>query len=257
MPSTARLSCSMANFYDHFSGHAELYNRHRPLYPEQLYEWLAGQCERHECALDAATGGGQAAIGLADHFERVVGVDASRQQLSAARAHGRIDYVLANAEALPLKSGSVDVVTVAQALHWLDRPEVYEELRRVARIGALVCAWSYQLFQIDPEVDAVMDRFYRGRLDPYWPPQRAHVRDHYATLTFPFAEVETPELAMHPEWTRDDLLAQVSTWSAVRRHDAATGTNAVALLEPELTEAWPADDRKRVVWSLNFRAGRI
>lgn len=247
----------MANFYDHFSGHARLYNRHRPLYPARLYEWLARRCERHECAVDVATGGGQAAVGLADHFEHVVGIDASAQQLAAARRHDRIDYVLANAEALPVASGSADVVTVAQALHWLDRSEVYEELRRVGRAGALVCAWSYQLFQIDPAIDAVMDAFYHGRLDPYWPPQRAHVRDHYASLTFPFEEIDTPELAMHPRWTRDDLLAQVSTWSAVRRHDAATGTRAVELLEPELAEAWPTGGHKDVTWRLNFRAGRI
>ena len=219
----------MATFYDHFSGHAELYRRYRPSYPPELYEWLAAQVEGHERAWDCGTGSGQAAIGLADRFASVIATDASPQQLSAALPHPSVLYVLASAEACPMADGTADLVTVAQALHWLRFDAFYAEVRRVARPGALFAAWSYSLFSIDPEVDAVMDPFYHGLLDPHWPPQRAHVRDHYSRLPFPFAEVAAPEIHMRPRWTREDVLRQVSTWSAVRRHDASTGRDAVAI----------------------------
>lgn len=248
----------MANFYDHFSGHAELYSRHRPTYPEGLFTWLVEHGAGRERAWDCATGGGQAALGLADHFVHVVATDASRRQLAHAASHPCVAYVLAAAEAAPLADKSVDLITVAQALHWLRSDPFYSEVERVSRPGALLAAWSYQLFSIDQAVDAVMERFYYGTLDPFWPPQRAHVRDHYRSLPFPFPEVDPPRFVMRPQWSRTDLLNQVSTWSAVRRHDAATGISAVDLLATQLEQAWPvADQRRPVEWTINMRVGRV
>jgi len=44
-------------------------------------------------------------------------------------------YLNFPAEALPFKRSSVDVVFVAQALHWFDRPKFYTETARVLRPG--------------------------------------------------------------------------------------------------------------------------
>ncbi|GMV03761.1 MAG: hypothetical protein AMXMBFR53_00430 [Gemmatimonadota bacterium] len=105
-------------FHDHFSGHAELYRRHRPSYPGELYTWLAGISAEHGLAWDAATGNGQAAAGLAEHFRQVLATDASRQQLAHAQAHPAVRYALAPSERPPLADARVDLITVAQAVHW-------------------------------------------------------------------------------------------------------------------------------------------
>jgi methylase of polypeptide subunit release factors len=70
-------------FKDHFSGHADEYTRYRPTYPAELFNWLAQQAPAHALAWDCATGSGQAALGLAAHFDAVIATDASPQQIAA------------------------------------------------------------------------------------------------------------------------------------------------------------------------------
>lgn len=238
--------------------HADLYRRYRPTYPPELYAWLAGLVRGRHVAWDCATGNGQAALGLADHFTRVVATDASVEQLRRAYPHERVRYAAATAEAAPLRDASVDLVTVAQALHWLGHDAFYREVRRVARPGAVLAAWVYTLFSVDPQVDAVMTHFHHDVLGPWWPPQRAHVRGLYRTLPFPFDEIDDPGFVMRPRWTRADLLAQVSTWSAVARCRAGTGRDPIPLLAERVCDVWPDEGEVRDVdWPIHARVGRL
>src|SRR5262245_54646169 len=110
------------SFKDHFSGHADSYEAYRPTYPDTLFAHLASIAPGQVMAWDCATGNGQAAVPLARHFKSVVATDPSVKQLGQARRQDSILYAVAHAERTPLPRGSVDLVTVAQALHWFDLP---------------------------------------------------------------------------------------------------------------------------------------
>ena len=105
---------------DHFSHASDDYRRWRPGYPDELFAWLAAMAPSRAVAWDCATGSGQAAGGLAAHFARVVATDASAAQVAEAEAFGRVEYRVAPAEDSGLPDASVDLVTVAQALHWFE-----------------------------------------------------------------------------------------------------------------------------------------
>ncbi|HYG65995.1 MAG TPA: SAM-dependent methyltransferase, partial [Thermoanaerobaculia bacterium] len=62
-------------FKDHFSGHAADYASFRPGYPAVLFERVAALPRHRRLAWDCGTGSGQAAVGLAEHFERVIATD--------------------------------------------------------------------------------------------------------------------------------------------------------------------------------------
>src|SRR4051812_48058251 len=109
-------------FKDHFSGHADRYGAYRPTYPAAIFEYLSSLCPSRDLAWDCATGNGQAAHALAPCFRAVVATDASREQIGQARPHDRITYAVAPAGRTAIPYASVDLVTVAQALHWLDQP---------------------------------------------------------------------------------------------------------------------------------------
>ncbi|HEY6066574.1 MAG TPA: class I SAM-dependent methyltransferase, partial [Thermoanaerobaculia bacterium] len=180
----------MSSFPDHFSGVAGAYAEHRPRYPDRLFEWVAGLAPRRELAWDCATGNGQAALGLADHFERVIATDASPAQIAAAVPHPRVEYRVAPAESSGLAAESADVVTVGQALHWFDRPAFYAEVRRVLRPGGVLAAWTYGHCLLgDPSADAAMRRFYSETVGPCWPPERALVDEGYRSIELPFEEI--------------------------------------------------------------------
>src|SRR6185436_6604155 len=126
-----------------FSRWAKLYAQARPTYPPALFEYLAGLGERHDVAWDCATGNGQAAHGLADHFGRVVASDWSFDQIRETVRHPRIAYRVATAERPALPDASLDLVTVAAAIHWFDLEAFYRELTHVLRGGGVAAAWSY------------------------------------------------------------------------------------------------------------------
>lgn len=237
---------------------AREYARYRPTYPAALYTGVAHAAPRRHVAWDCATGAGQAAVGLAAHFERVVATDLSPRLLREAPHHARVRYLVARAEAAPLASASVDLVTVAQALHWFDVSAFYDEVRRVLAPGGMLAVWTYGTVRLaPPALDDAVQRLYHERLGAYWPAERALVDGGYHSLPFPFAPVAAPRVAMTARWSRAELLGYVRTWSAVERFRASRGVDPVALVEPEIAAAWPPDqERVTVRWPLTLRLGR-
>jgi len=246
-----------ADFSDHFSGQAAEYARFRPRYPETLFEWLAGLAAAHRRAWDVGTGSGQAAVALARWFDEVIATDASPNQLAHAQPHPRVLYRVAVAGQSGLSPSSVDLVTIAQALHWFDLPAFWREVREVLAPNGVVAAISYERVKIAPEVDTVVNRLYTDVLGPWWPPERQMVEDRYRSATFPFREIEPPSFAVSALWTLADLTGYLSTWSAVHRYHDATGEDPVALVGPSLTAAWGDPGASRAVtWPLTLRVGR-
>ncbi|MCC7343301.1 MAG: class I SAM-dependent methyltransferase [Deltaproteobacteria bacterium] len=244
-------------FQDHFSSLATDYARYRPRYPEALFRYLAGLAPRRSMAWDCATGSGQAALGLAEFFERVVATDASDAQLSRAEPHARVEYRAAPAEASGLAAASVDLVTVAQALHWFDLEKFYTEVRRVARPGGILAVWTYALFRCDRAVDAAIGDFYDGILGGYWTPERRLVEQGYRTLPFPFREGKPPEFAMEARWSPAQVLGYLGTWSALKRYREAQGRDPLPELAQKLHTVWGKEEVRTLRWPLFLRWGVV
>ena len=242
-------------FHDHFSGHADVYARYRPDYPEALFDWLAEVAPARERAWDCATGNGQAAVALAARFAEVVGTDASAEQVANAFPHPNVRYRVAPAEASGLEAESVDVVTVAQALHWFDVPAFFAEARRVLRPRGVLAVWAYEVFSASPEADRVIHRLYRDIVGPYWPPERKAIEEGYRGYTLPFEPIEPPEFEMKKRWTADDALGYLRTWSAAQRYARANGADPVALVADDLRRAW-GEGVREARWPLVLLAGR-
>lgn len=242
------------SFKDHFSAQAAGYAQARPKYPPALFAELARLAPARTLAWDAGTGNGQAAVALADHFDRVVATEPSAAQLAQAVPHPRVEYHRSAETALMLGDGTVDLVTVAQAAHWFDRPVFNAEARRVLRPGGVVALWVYELCHISPEIDAVLGRFYRGPIWPFWPPERRHVESGYRDFEFPFHELRFPDIAIEHDWRLGEFAAYLRTWSSVVRFNRETGVDPVTALEAGLAPLWGAGVRK-VIWPLSGRLG--
>ena len=244
-------------FPDYFSRQSAGYTRFRPRYPRALFEFLAGTVERHERAWDCGTGNGQAAVGLAEWFDEVIATDASAAQLAVAESHPRVRYIRAKAEDCPLASQTVDLVTVAQAVHWFDRPRFYAEVRRVARPGGVLAVWSYGLTTITPAVDRVVTHLYEDLVGPYWPHERHLIEEHYQTIEFPFEELPAPEFAMADEMSYCEIMGYLATWSAVQQFIEHQGSDPLAQIAGPLQSAWGSAQRHTVTRPLFLRVGRI
>lgn len=157
------------------------------------------------------------------------------------------------AEASGLESESVDLVTVAQALHWFDFGRFFAEVERVLAPGGLFAAWCYGLARVTPECDRIVDDLYSGLAD-YWFPERIHVDHGYSDIGMPFARLDTPAFDMRLDWTADQMIAYLKTWSAAKNYQRSHGNDPVDQIVPAFRKAWGGGTRP-VVWPLAVRAG--
>jgi SAM-dependent methyltransferase len=246
------------SFLDLFSQQAALYAEFRPEYPPELFAWLASTATGRRAAWDCATGSGQAALGLARQFEGVVASDASVKQLAHARQAANVRYFVGAAEAVPLASASLDLVTAAQAAHWFDLGRFYAEARRVLRPGGTLALWCYPLMRIEPQVDQVIDYLYEDVCGPYWNEQRRLVERCYADLPFPFQALTTPPFAMTVQWRLRDLAGYLLSWSAVQAFQRAKGYSPLREVEDALSSAWGDPQTRRAArWPVCLRVARL
>ncbi|MBI4666063.1 MAG: methyltransferase domain-containing protein [Nitrospinae bacterium] len=244
-------------FKDYFSSQSGEYARIRPDYPGSLFEIIASKAPGQSMAVDVGCGSGQAAMGLSELFNTVIAFDPSAKQIQNAIPCENVHYGVARVEALPVKNHLADVITVAQALHWFHLPEFYAEVRRILKPGGLLAAWIYNIMTISPEVDAVVDGFYKNIVGPYWPPERRLIEENYATLPFDFDRVETCALLMEKRWSQHKLMDMLHTWSATQRYKEAKGADPVALINAALKKAWGAEETRIVRWPVTLKMGRV
>lgn len=218
---------------------------------------MASVAPTKELAWDCATGSGQAAVELGDVFEQIIATDASEKQIANAERNPRVEYRVARAENSGLESQSIDLITVAQALHWFDLEKFYPEVKRILKPRGVVAAWAYKLAQIAPAIDAVVNRYYSDVVGPYWPPERGLV-EKFEELAFPFPEIMAPPFEMVAEWNAEHLVGYLRTWSATQRFMAANQRDPLQDIEEELRAAWgDAEQSRPVIWPLVVRVGRL
>jgi SAM-dependent methyltransferase len=241
-------------FKDLFSKQAAGYAKFRPRYPQTLFDYLGAIAPRRHVAWDCATGNGQAAVGLAPVFDRVIATDASETQIANAQSHERIDYRVVAAENSGIGSETVDLIMVAQALHWFDLDRFYAEARRVLKNNGVFAASAYNLLNIESAIDLVVNRYYYKVVGPFWPPERKLV-EQFVHLAFPFHEIDAPRFEMTVLWNLDHLLGY-QTWSSTKRFIAAHASNSLEQIIDELRAAWGDSQQARnVTWSLVLRIG--
>ncbi len=230
-------------FADHFSSIASRYAAYRPHYPAALVELLAMQAPARHLAWDAGCGTGQLSVALAARFDHVIATDPSQAQIAAAEAAPRVTYRCEPAEASSLETASCDLVVAAQAAHWFDWPRFVAEAGRVAKPGALVALVSYGV----PEVPELAP--YREAIAAYWPRGREHVENGYRDLVWPWPVVAAPPMELVEQWTGEELLGYVGTWSATVKMIAVVGTGALEAL------ALPPE-RRAIRWPLTVKLAR-
>jgi SAM-dependent methyltransferase len=241
-----------------FATEAAQYAHLRPTYPEELFAFLSTTVASRETAWDCATGNGQAATHLAGYFGRVIATDESAQMLAQAPRNPRIEYRVAEAEDSGIDARSVDLVTVASAIHWFDLGRFYAEVRRVVRPGGIIAAWTYYTPVFGKKIDAIIEHLARDVLADYWDERLHYVVDEFHDLPFPFEPVEAPPFRTDMRWSMEDLLGYFETWSSSVKYREATGARPTDLIRGDLARAWGDPDRKRDLhFPLYMRLGRV
>ena len=188
-------------------------------------------------------------------LDRVIATDASEKQIANAQSYDRVEYRVASAESSSLESNTIDLLMVAQALHWFDLDRFYAQARRILKPDGVLAATAYNLLQISPAIDQVVNRYYYEIVGPFWPAERALV-ENFTELPFPFQEKNPPSFQMNANWTMEELLGYLRSWSATQGFMAARGEDPLEQISGELRSIWGnRRRRRRVTWPLILRVG--
>ena len=243
-------------FADYFSVTAPDYERFRPRYPETLFDLITSLVVQRERAWDCATGSGQAIGPLVKCFGHVLASDASSAQIRHATVAPQVELFLARAERVPLRDACIDLITVAQALHWFDLDAFVAEAERVLKPGGILAAWTYNLCRVNAVIDGVVRSFYRDIIGPYWPSERRLVDEAYASITLSLSDSRSMSTSMSAQWTLDHLMHYFGTWSAVLAYRKTHGSDPVELISSDLHRAWGDVETRRVTWPITLKTAR-
>jgi SAM-dependent methyltransferase len=222
-----------------------------------LFDYLATLAPRDSVVWDCAAGSGQATIDLAARFRKIIATDGSAEQIGSDPRRDNVEYRVALAEQSGLPDMSIDLITVAQALHWFKLDQFFAEAKRILKPAGLLAVWVYATNQLENKaVNEIVQDFYSNVVGPYWPPERKMTETGYHTITMPFTEIPPPEFRMEVRWTLGQLLGYFSTWSATNRYIKAKSRNPLEPLADALAKAWgDPNEPQRVVWPLSLRVG--
>lgn len=254
-------------YKDLFSKNSKQYATSRPSYPKALYDFIVGLVDEKNLAWDCATGSGQAAAALADYFGQVIASDISAKQLENAQRKENVRYEIFPAEKANIDDSSVDLIAIAQAIHWFDFDRFYKEAKRVMKKplksktrGGVIAAWAYGLHSVSPAVDKVTYRLYEEILgDKYWPEERKYVENRYVTIPFPFEEISAPTFQIKRMWNLAELTSYFHTWSSVQKYIDKNNADPLTEIFAELRDSWGRDESSRriVTWPIYLRVGRL
>ncbi|GFV07481.1 putative methyltransferase DDB_G0268948 [Trichonephila clavipes] len=212
--------------------HAEVYC-YRKDTPTELIEKILDYLKEKipeplETAADVGCGSGQSTVILAPSFKQVHGMDVSAAQIrqaEATRSLPNICYGVCPAEELPLKDGSVQLLTAATSMHWFKVDLFLTEVRRVLCDNGVLAVYGYMSMKPDfgdPEVEAQLDSLYAEfskTLRPYHVSASVEMFENkYKDVNFPFEEVvRCPDVRCHFEGRLVDIVNYVSTWSGFQK----------------------------------------
>ncbi|KAK6190889.1 hypothetical protein SNE40_002660 [Patella caerulea] len=202
--------------------HAELYSKYRPKYGKSVSGVIIDFCKTGICdfdlAVDVGCGSGQSTSLLCSAFKNVIGSDVSPNQIeNASKNLKNVTFLVSPAEDLGfLSNNSTDLITISQAIHWVDTTKFYKEVTRVLKPGGSLVVYGYGFDQLDKE-DAQMklDRFYFETIAEFWSNKIQLLQRKYEDITLPFdGWIRKDDLEIAADWSVDEFIGFVASSSA-------------------------------------------
>lgn len=194
---------------------------------------------------------------MANHFDQVFANDISEEQLSYAPQKSNITYLNTPAEHSGLPSNTFNLITIAQAVHWLNFDRFYDEVRRTARKNALLAVVGYGMVRVSKTVNPIIDELYEEAFRQYFNENRRYLDEHYKNIPFPFNEISAPDFEITYQWSLDHLEGYFNSWSAVQKMKSELDKNPVDKTIKHLQQKLGSQKSLEVSFPVFMRLGKI
>jgi len=213
-------------------------------------------------------------------YKKVIGTDISAKQLEFAPKLPNVTYCVTPPsmsiqelqQNTSLSESSLDLVTVAEALHFFDLPNFYAQVKwALKKPDGLFAAWCYiPVPEVDDKVNAVLRSFVET-CDPYFTSTavKKHLENGYRGIEFPFEPVDGLdhtgpfEFVLEKMMRLENYFKLIRSWSAYGRAQQ----KGVELMTEEVVEkfkaAWNSSGsgdvggEKAVKFPIYLRIGKV
>ncbi|PCI95970.1 MAG: hypothetical protein COB15_11555 [Flavobacteriales bacterium] len=236
----------------------EKYKIYRPTYGTQLFEFIDSIIDDNKLAWDCACGSGQATDSLSSIFNNVIATDIDPNQISNCEPLDNVRHFVCGELNNNLKPDSVDLISVATGIHWLDTNKFYNESKRVLKKGGILGVWGYTGVNIHPDIDQTIKEIVDEYLMPFYPDSVKIALNKYAEVKLPFNEVNSPNFHVERTWDFFNLKNYIISFTALQNYKAITGECGFYRFEDKLLEAWGGDPKikKTLSWEIITKFSR-
>lgn len=137
---------------------------------------------------------------MSKYFDQVIAIDISDSLLAHAKAQENVEFRTAPAEESGITASSIDLVTVAQAIHWFEFETFWNEVERVLKSNGILAYWGYVWPVVDERVDSLLDQF-KENIVGFWPEMSRYLHDGYVELDAPLKRIESPDFGLTENWS--------------------------------------------------------
>ena len=114
---------------------------------------------------------------------------------------------------------------------------------------------GYGLPQTGKPLQDIIDHFYTKIIGPYWDTERHYIDEAYQTIPFPFEEIRMADYQIVYQWSFEQLVGYIGTWSAVKHYTKQHNENPVSFIEYKLKNAWGDTATHSFTFQILLRVG--
>lgn len=206
---------------ENFTGKAEAYAKGRPGYPQEALETIFGLAPSGAVFADIGAGTGKFTVKLAERGYSVFAVEPNadmRGQLAITLApFANAKIMDGTAEATTIPDHSVDILTVAHALHWFNLDAFREECHRIVKpVGLIIAIYNHVPGEEMTDLyKQTVDAFFTKPITWEFPNTIEYTRDNW--LAYIASQDDNP-LPTDPEYN-----AHISAINAAFDRDSVDG----------------------------------
>ncbi|EGC38633.1 hypothetical protein DICPUDRAFT_53210 [Dictyostelium purpureum] len=244
---------------DYFGGKvSSLYKQYRLPYPSDVYAVILNHIDplRRDFCVDIGCGNGQATHELAKVFKKVIGVDPSQGQIDECdkSMSPNVDFIQSKGEDLSfLDDHSVDLITVAQAVHWLDLDRFFKECKRVLKKTGAIVMWCYRIIDLknNQKAKEIHENHYFNTLKDYWAPEIKMIDNEYRDIKPPFDIVERVSLNYTIKLSINHFINIYKTWSGYNSY-LKTNKDILPDLKKQFLDCYHTTDDKSSIMECTY-----
>lgn len=243
--------------------HANIYGQIRPSYPKELVqtiiEFVGSENDSFDFAIDVGCGSGQATQLFSSYFKRIYGFDVSENQIKEAKRlnnNEKISFFVSPSETLPVDNETVDLISVAAALHWFEISAFFTECKRIIKPNGTLAVFFYSLPKISRSVrfEARIEEAHIF-LKPYFAKNVFLNETRFKSIDFPFRKVERDiSFKNEMKWKVDHLIQFVQTLSAYQTFCSKHAeNNFIETLRSDLLQILKEDENEKMPENIELK----